>query len=64
MHTSVMIGPDAVYIDYEPDQPLDGFHSPESAAAFAQGVLTRDEAMLALWRPAARPPLVRATWRR
>lgn len=64
MHTSVMIGPDAVYIDYEPDQPLDGFHSPESAAAFAQGVLTRDEAMSALWMPAARPPIVQATWGR
>lgn len=64
MPTAVMIGPDPVYVDYASEQPLDGFHSRPSAAAFTQGLLTKSEAMAAEWKPAAWPTKPKATWRR
>ena len=59
MFTSWMIGLRDVFVDYAPDQPLNGFHSKQSAAAFEQGLLTREEAMVATWRPSARPAHLR-----
>lgn len=63
MRTAVMIGPEAVYVDYSPADPLNGFSSRPSAAAFIQGLLTRDEALAAEWLPASRPVPPKATWR-
>lgn len=64
MFTAVIIGPRHVFVDYEPDEPLNGFYTKQSAAAFAQGLLTKDEAMSAQWLPAGREPTPKATWRR
>lgn len=55
MFTSWMTGLRDVFVDYAPDQPLNGFHSKQSAAAFDQGLLTNEEAMAATWFPAAKP---------
>ncbi len=64
MPTSLMPGPRAVFVDYAPDQPLNGFHSKQSAAAFEQGLLTRDEAMRAEWVSAGRQAKQPSTWRK
>ncbi|MNV15316.1 hypothetical protein D3C71_1060360 [compost metagenome] len=63
MRTAVLIGPEPVYVDFSPEQPLNGFRSCPSAAAFAQGLLTREEALAAEWLPASQPIPPKPTWR-
>lgn len=64
MRTSVaVIGGKPIYVDFEASPTLNGFYSAASAAAVEQGLLTREQAMRAEWRPAVQPAVPRAVWR-